>query len=106
VVLSEQQLKERKHELTETTQAVLNLDEGGAAHVLRHCSWYATTCCTFSQGPYVCVTLRKSAWMCRDPNRAQEEWFGNANSLQEKTGLFEHQPPLTNHEVSYPMLTE
>ncbi|DBA71150.1 hypothetical protein WJX79_002426 [Trebouxia sp. C0005] len=74
VVLSEQQLKERKHELTETTQAVLNLDEGGAAHVLRHCSW--------------------------DPNRAQEEWFGNANSLQEKTGLFEHQPPLTNHQVT------
>lgn len=54
----------------------------------------------------VCATLRTTDWMCRDPNRAQEEWFGNANSLQEKTGLFEHQPPLTNHEVSYPMLTE
>jgi hypothetical protein len=53
----------------------------------------------------VCATLRTTDWMCRDPNRAQEEWFGNANSLQEKTGLFEHQPPLTNHEVSCPMLT-
>lgn len=39
VVLSEDQLRERQQELTETTQAVLGLDAGGAAHVLRFCDW-------------------------------------------------------------------
>lgn len=37
----------------------------------------------------------------RDANRAQEEWFGNAASFQNKTGLFDPQPPLTNHEVAF-----
>lgn len=39
VVLSEDQLRERQQELTETTQAVLGLDAGSAAHVLRFCDW-------------------------------------------------------------------
>ena len=39
VILTEEQLKSRQQELTETTQAVLGLDEGSAAHVLRHCNW-------------------------------------------------------------------
>lgn len=39
MVLSEQQLRERQRELTDTTQAVLNLDEGSAAHLLRYCNW-------------------------------------------------------------------
>ena len=39
VVLSEGQLRERQQELTETTQAVLGLDAGSAAHVLRFCDW-------------------------------------------------------------------
>lgn len=36
---------------------------------------------------------------CRDANRAQEEWFGNAASFQEKTGLFDAPALLTNHQV-------
>lgn len=43
-----------------------------------------------------CLTWQQ----CRDANRAQEEWFGNASSFQDKTGLFDPQPPLTNHEVA------
>ncbi len=39
LVLSEEQLKDKQRELTETTQAVLNLDDGSAAHVLRYCNW-------------------------------------------------------------------
>lgn len=39
VILTEEQLKSRQQELTETTQAVLGLDEGSAAHALRHCNW-------------------------------------------------------------------
>lgn len=74
VVLSEDQLRERQQELTETTQAVLGLDAGSAAHVLRFCDW--------------------------DANRAQEEWFGNAASFQEKTGLFDAPALLTNHQVT------
>ena len=79
-------------------KAVLRMFYGTAAGMLQ-------PAVHFFRAVYVCATLRMSDWMCRDPNRAQEEWFGNANSLQEKTGLFEHQPPLTNHEVSCPMLT-
>lgn len=37
---------------------------------------------------------------CRDANRAQEEWFGNAASFQEKTGLFDPPPLLTNQQVA------
>ena len=44
-----------------------------------------------------CLTWQQ----CRDANRAQEEWFGNAASFQDKTGLFDPQPPLTNHEVAF-----
>lgn len=44
-----------------------------------------------------CLTQQQ----CRDANRAQEEWFGNAASFQDKTGLFDPQPPLTNHEVAF-----
>ena len=39
VILSEQQLRERQKELTETTQALLNMDAGSAAHLLRFCNW-------------------------------------------------------------------
>lgn len=64
VILTEEQLRVRQQELTETTQAVLGLDEGSAAHALRHCNWYA--CSSLVEYLQLCKMhiLCSHAWHC------------------------------------------